>query len=102
MAFATSFPPDKQPGFSCSRNYGVYKGNELVEEFKGDHYSIVFAAPESWLSVHRALQVEIAGRAFWIPPEALDKFRGKTLTLIQRDVGRGRYAGTIRDFLVVA
>ena len=93
--------PDTQPGFSCSPRYGVFKGDDLVEEFKGDHYSIVHTSSEAWLSVH-ATEVIIAARAFWITPAALDKLRGKTLIVIETNVSRKQHDPKIRKFLVAA
>jgi hypothetical protein len=95
-------PPrlDQQPGLLCSPRFRVTKGAELVEEFDGEHYSVIYASPETWRLNLSAISVLIAGRAFWLVPDIVDKFQGKTLMVIQRDVGQGRYAGKIRKFLV--
>jgi len=93
--------PNKQPGFSCSPRYGVYGGDDHLEEFKGEHYSIAHTSSEAWLSVH-AVQVVIATRAFWIPQDTLDKLRGKTLTVIEVNVSRTQHEPKIRAFLVAA
>ena len=31
--------PGKEPGFSCSPRYGVYKGEELIEDFGSAKYT---------------------------------------------------------------
>lgn len=90
----------KEPGFSCSPRYGVTQGNELIESFEGDHYSITYAAPEDWGSFCPAQQVDIAGRLFWIASDNLDKLRGKTLTALHADVGQGRHTDRVRRFVV--
>jgi hypothetical protein len=93
--------PDKQPGFRCSPRYGVFKGDDLEEEFEGEHYSIIHASSEAWLSLH-AIQVVIATRAFWISPETLDKLRDKTLTVIEINASRKKHETKIRKFVVAA
>ena len=93
--------PDKEPGFSCSPRYAVFKSDDIVEEFPDEHYSIVHTSSEAWLSVH-AVQVFIAARAFWIMPDTLDKLRGKTLTVIETNVSPKKYASKMRSFLVAA
>ena len=94
--------PNMQPGIFYTFRYEAHKDGELSEQFDEEHYTIGFDSPESWASVRSGVQVMIAGREFWLPPDAVDTLRGKTLTLIQRDVGRGRYAGKVRDLLVAA
>ncbi len=93
--------PGKDPGFSCSPRYGVYEGNDLVEEFRGEHYSIVHTSSEAWLSVH-GIQVVIATRTFWVPRDTLDKLRGKTLTVIETNVSPQQHEPKIRAFLVAS
>lgn len=77
--------PHRHPGFSCSPRFGVYKGKELVEEFVGEHFRIVQASLEAWLS-HEASQVVVAARPFWILPKDLESLRGKTLSKVYFDV----------------
>jgi hypothetical protein len=93
--------PDKQPGLSCSPRYGVYKGDQLVEEFSREYYVVAHTSTEAWLAVN-AVQVVIGARTFWIEPNALDKLRGKTLTLIRTDVSRIQDDPKIRAFLISA
>lgn len=91
--------PGKEPGFSCSPRYGVYNGDELIEEFNAEHYSITHASREAWLSM-RAIQVIIGTRPFWIQPDTLEKLQRKTITVIQKDVSRKPDEPKIRSFLV--
>jgi hypothetical protein len=92
--------PNMQPGIFRTLRYEAHKDGELSEQFDEEHYSIGFDSPESWVSVRFGIQVTIAGREFWLSPDTLETLRDKTLTMIQREVGRGRYAGKLRDFLV--
>jgi hypothetical protein len=93
--------PDMQPGISYTLGYEVNSlDGELTEEFRGEHFSIGYDTPATWRSDRLAVQVQIAGRSFWIASATLDKLRGKTMTLLRCDVGRGKNAGTLRDTLV--
>lgn len=92
--------PDMQPGIHRTFRYDIHKDGELTEEFDGVHYSVGFDTAQSWVAVRSGIRVTIARREFWLPPDTVDSLRGKTLTLIQQDVGRGRHAGKIRDLLV--
>jgi len=94
--------PDMQPGIFRTFRYEAHKDGELSEQFDEEHYTIGFDSLEKWVSVRSGIQVTIAGRDFWLPPDTVDTLRGKSLTLIQREVGRGKYAGKIRDLLVAA
>jgi hypothetical protein len=94
--------PDMQPGISYTLAYDVQKDGELTEEFRGEHYSIGYDTPAGWESEHRATQIHIARREFWMTAATLDTLRGKTLTLVRREVGRGSYAGKIKELLVAA
>jgi hypothetical protein len=94
--------PDSQPGISYTLGYDSQMDGEILEEFWGEHYSIGYDSPERWISVHRAAQVSIAGGAFWLDPQTVDTLRGKTLTLAQKEVGRGKHAGKVRELLVAA
>jgi hypothetical protein len=94
--------PNMQPGIFRTFRYEAQKDGELSEQFDEEHYTIGFDSPESWVSVRSGILVTIADREFWLPPDTLDTLRGKTLTLVQREVGRGRYAGKNRDLLVAA
>ena len=93
--------PGMQPGIVRTFRYDVHsKEGELTEEYVGEHYSVGFDSPQTWASAHSAICVTLAHREFWLRPDTVDTLRGKTLTVIQRDVGRGKHAGTIRDILV--
>jgi hypothetical protein len=92
--------PDKEPGIFYTFRYDIQKDGELREEFNEEHYSIGFDSPENWVSVRSGVRVTIAGREFWLSPDTVDRLKGKRLAVIQREVGRGRYAGKIRDLLV--
>jgi len=91
--------PGKQPGFSCSPRYGLYKGDKLIEEFSKEHYVIAQTSSGAWESVD-AVQVTIATREFWVTPDTVEKLRGRTLTVIQANVSREQQAPKIRAFLV--
>jgi hypothetical protein len=93
---------DRQPGISYTLGYDSRQDGEIIEEFWGEHYSIGYDSPDRWVSVHSAVAVCIAGRDFWLRRDTLERLGGKTLTLVQREVGRGRNAGKVRDLLVVA
>jgi hypothetical protein len=96
-----SIEPDSEPGIMYTLGYRIHNPEgELTEEFRGEHYSIGFDTPSRWQAEHRATRIEIAGRQFWMSTGTLDTLRGKTLNLVQRDVGRGNYAGKTRDLLV--
>jgi len=94
--------PDMQAGISYTLGYDSQMDGEIIEEFWGEHYSIGFDSPERWVSVHAAVRLSVAGREFWFRPQTLESLRGKTLTLVQKEVGRGKHAGKIRDILVAA
>ncbi len=95
--------PDMQPGISYTLAYDVHsREGELTEEYRGEHYSIGYDTREAWRTGHMATQVQIAGHEFWITSSTLDTLRGRTLSVIRRDVGRGKHAGTFRDILVAA
>ncbi len=94
--------PDSQPGISYTLGFDAQQDGEIVEEFWGEHYSVGYDSPERWVSVHSAVSLSVAGREFWFPPDTIERLRGKTLTLVHRDVGRGRHAGKVRDLLVAA
>jgi len=94
--------PDSEPGISYTLGYDSQEDGEIVEEFWGEHYSIGYDSPERWVSVHSAIRLSIAGHEFWLEPQTIDTLRGKTLTLVQREVGRGKDAGKVRDILVAA
>jgi hypothetical protein len=94
--------PDSQPGISYTLGYDSQEDGAIVEEFLGEHYSIGYDSPERWVSVHSAVRLSIAGHEFWLRPQTIDTLRGKTLTLAEWEVGRGKYAGKVRDILVAA
>ena len=94
--------PNMQPGIFRTFRYEAHKDGELSEQFDEEHYTIGFDSPASWLSVRSGIQVTIAGREFWLPPDTVAGLRGKTLTLIQCEVGRGRYEGKVGGLLVAA
>jgi hypothetical protein len=91
-----------QPGISYTLGYDSEMNGQIIEEFWGEHYSIGFDSAERWVSVHSAVRFSIAGREFWLEPKTIDTLRGKTLVLVQREVGRGKYAGKVRELLVAA
>lgn len=92
--------PNKQPGIFRTFRYEIHKDGELAEEFDGEHYSVGYDLPEGWASEPSAIRVTIAHRDFWLPPDTVNALRSKTLSVVQRAVGRGRYAGRIRNVLV--
>jgi hypothetical protein len=92
--------PDSHPGLSYTLGFDALQDGELIEEFWGEHFTIGYDSPERWVSVHSAVPVSIAGREFWCGPDTIERLRGKTLTFVQREVGRGSYAGKVRDILV--
>ena len=92
--------PNVEPGIVFTCRYEVHKNGALTEEFNEEHYSVGFDSPEIWISVRSGVRVTIGRRDFWLPPDTLDRLRGKILTAVPREVGRGKYAGKIRDILV--
>ena len=92
--------PDSQPGLSYTLGFDALQDGEIVEEFWGEHYSVGYDSPERWVSVHSAIPLSVAGREFWFRPDTIERLRGKTLTLVQREVGRGSRAGKVCDLLV--
>jgi hypothetical protein len=92
--------PDSEPGLSYTLGFDALQDGELIEEFWGEHFSVGFDSPERWVSVHSAVLLSIAGHEFWCEPDTIERLRGKTLTLVQREVGRGSHAGKVRDILV--
>jgi hypothetical protein len=86
------------PGFVCSPRYGAHRGAELVEEFSTAHYAFVYASPADWEFERGATPLVIGDREFWITPGTLDGLRGKTLAVVQSDVGTKH--SIVREFLV--
>jgi len=86
------------PGFVCSPRYGVYRGTDLVEEFGGAHYYFIYATNGDWASERSATPLVIGNREFWVTSETLDGLRGKTLAVVQSDVGKKQ--AVVREFLV--
>jgi len=91
--------PGREPGFSCAHRYVVFKGNEKVEEYTGDHYNVGHMTRAGWMSQH-AISVLIGERVFWILPDILDKLQGNTLTNVEKNVGLGKQTGKTRKFLL--
>jgi dihydropteroate synthase len=94
-------PPKRYPGFLCSPRYEMHREKEVLERFESEHYSIVWTSLESWHSVC-AHEVLIAGRQFWITPEILSTLCGKTLSVIETDVGVSPHPSMMRRFIVAA
>lgn len=90
----------KEPGISLALSYEALQDGEIAEEFNEEHYTVGFHPPEIWSSLPSAIKVTIAGREFWFPQETVESLRGKTLTLIEKEVGRGRNAGKTRNLLM--
>lgn len=90
----------QEPGIDRALSYQAHKDGELTEEFNEEHYSIGFNPPEIWSSIPSAVKMTIAGREFWIYSETIESLRGKTLTLIEKEVGRGKCTGKTRKLLM--
>jgi hypothetical protein len=73
---------------------------ELTDAFEGEHYSISHDTRNAW-SERRAEQFSIAGREFWVPPDAIEHLKGKTLTLIRRYEGP-KQRGKVQSVLIAS
>lgn len=92
--------PGMQPGICLTCRYRIEKNGEVTEEFVGEHYFLAFDVSFVWESVHSAVCVTFVGRRFWLSPDAVDSLKGKVLTQIEREVGRGSCAGTRKGILI--
>lgn len=90
--------PDKEAGISLASRFTVYnRERQMTDSYEGPHFTIGWHEPGVWSGI----QVEIAGRTFWMVPAAVEALRGKTLTLVHRYEGE-RQTGRIRDLLLAA
>jgi hypothetical protein len=93
--------PNLEIGIVRDLNFKVLSPEgELTDAFEGEHYSISHDGREAW-SERLAVQVRIAGREFWVAPDALEHLKGKTLTLMRRYEGP-KQAGKVQSVLIVS
>jgi hypothetical protein len=91
--------PNQEIGIGRDLSFKVLSPEGVVTDaFEGEHYSISHEAREAW-SERLAVQVRIAGREFWVAPDALEHLKGKTLTLIRRYEGP-KQAGKVQSVLI--